>query len=130
MLPDFGDPRITDAVKDVISTLAQKGLEYRNASLEPVRIASDLEPEQRIRSRIDEKLARLKAQPNNIDTVRDLAGCFLLLLAAMNGNALSSPGTRPDLVTGSPFRVRTVGDSPKTIGGASKGALLFDGEPW
>lgn len=134
MLPDFGDLRITRAVQDVIDTLERKGREYRNASLAPVRIASDLEPEQRIRSRIDEKLARLQAQPNNIDTVRDLAGCFVLLLASRleishaDGNAISSPGTRPDVVTGSAFRVRNLGGGPPTLGGASRGALLFDGE--
>lgn len=135
MLPDFGDPRIARAVQDVIDTLERKGRDYRNASLEPVKIASDLEPEQRIRSRIDEKLARLKAQPNNIDTVRDLGGCFLLLLAAMlpeishdNGDVFPPPRTGPDVVIGSAFRVRNLGGGPPTLGGASRGALLFDGE--
>lgn len=128
MLPDFGDSRISVAVKDVIATLAQKGREYRNASLEPVKIASDLEPEQRIRSRIDEKLARLKAQPNNIDTVRDLAGCFLLLLAAMHGNDPAIERARTELVAGPPFRVRGLGGGPATLGGASAGALLFAGD--
>ena len=128
MLPDFGDTRITRAVQDVIDTLATKGREYRNASLEPVRIASDLEPEQRIRSRIDEKLARLKAAPNNIDTVRDLAGCFLLLLAALDADDLPTHRARPDLATGTPLRIRTLGDGPCTLGGARRGALLYDGE--
>lgn len=131
MLPDFGDARITRAVQDVIDTLETKGREYRNASLEPVKIASDLEPEQRIRSRIDEKLARLKASPHNIDTVRDLAGCFVLLLAALDANDLSSHRIRPDLlVPRAPLGTRSMGDGPRTIGGARTGALLFDGEPW
>ena len=128
MLPDFGDARITIAVQDLIDTLSQKGREYQNASLEPVKIASDLSPEQRIRSRIDEKLARLKAAPHHKDTIRDLAGCFVLLLAVLDADDLPPHRTRPDLVAGAPFRIRNVGDRPTTLGGASGGALLYDGE--
>lgn len=129
MLPDFGDPRITLAVQALIDTLAEKGRDYRNAALEPVQIASSLSPEQRIRSRIDEKLARLKAWPNHHDTILDLAGCFILLLAAQqDGNDTASPRTRPDLVHCAPVGTRSVGDGPRTIGGARSGALLYSGE--
>lgn len=128
MLPDFGDRRITRAVQDLVDTLERKGREYRNASLEPVRIASDLEPEQRIRSRIDEKLARLKAAPRHTDTIRDLAGCFVLLLAALDGDDFPTSGTGHDVAPRADDRARDLADGPAAVGTPGVGPLRYDGE--
>lgn len=128
MLPDFGDARISRAVGDLVSTLEQRGREYRNASLEPVRIASDLEPEQRIRSRIDEKLARLKASPGHVDTIRDLAGLFVLLLAVLDGDDLPASGVHDVLDARPAVRAGAVAGRPDADAERSGPPLRYDGE--
>lgn len=73
-----------DALK---AMLLAKNIEYADSVFEPLRIASSASPEEAIRVRIDDKLSRLRASPNHIDTCRDLAGYVILMLIMMRRNS-------------------------------------------
>jgi len=62
--------------------LKSKNARYGDSALSPIRIASRASPDEGIRVRIDDKLSRLRNDPDNPDTWSDLAGYIILLFAA------------------------------------------------
>lgn len=93
LLPDLRDP--VDAKDAIVRTciglaefLSTKNAAYGNSVFDPVRVLSDVSAETAIRVRIDDKLSRLMRGTKGAqaavpeDTILDLAGYFVLLLAA------------------------------------------------
>ena len=76
--------RISRKCDELKEFLLGKNASYGNSALEPVRILSKAGPVEQIKVRIDDKLNRLKQgkEYQGDDTVRDLAGYFVLLLIA------------------------------------------------
>lgn len=79
------DPNIEAALRELTAVLRVKNAHYGNSALEPKRIASRSDVEEQLRVRIDDKLSRWANCPegeSDEDTILDLAGYFVLLLAA------------------------------------------------
>ena len=86
MTPDSVRALIIQECDRVKQMLLDKNQAYGNSALDPVRIFSQAEPIERIRMRIDEKLARVMAGAGmqvdpaiREDTRLDLIGCLVLL---------------------------------------------------
>lgn len=76
--------------------LKSKNDRYGNSALEPLRIASDASADAGIRVRIDDKLSRIRNDPDNADTWRDLAG-YIVLLFISNGWDMANPKSIPGI---------------------------------
>jgi len=70
--------------------LKAKNARYGDSALTPIRIASRASDDEGIRVRIDDKLSRIKNDPDNKDTWSDLAGYIILLFIA-NGWEITVP---------------------------------------
>jgi hypothetical protein len=70
--------------------LKAKNARYGDSALTPIRIASRASDDAGIRVRIDDKLSRIKNDPDNKDTWSDLAGYIILLFIA-NGWEITVP---------------------------------------
>lgn len=82
MTPDDIDARCLALAR----LLKSKNARYGDSALSPIRIASSASPDAGIRVRIDDKLSRIKNDPNNPDTWSDLAGYIILLMIANDWN--------------------------------------------
>jgi hypothetical protein len=72
-----------DGIKQM---LLEKNQKYGNAYFDPVQVFSQLPAEERLKSRIDEKLERIRTiglSAIDEDTLKDLIGCLLLLKIAV-----------------------------------------------
>src|SRR5688572_6057237 len=71
-------------LRDIADMLEQKGKAYGNSVGQPIRVFSQLDSEQGLRVRIDDKISRLvRGKPDdNEDTIKDLIG-YLALLATV-----------------------------------------------
>jgi hypothetical protein len=82
--------RIDAACADLARLLKRKNAKYGDSALVPLRLASRASPEEGIRVRIDDKLSRIRSDPDNPDTWRDLAG-YIVLLSLAGGWSLDKP---------------------------------------
>jgi hypothetical protein len=70
-------------VEEIYTLLEEKNKSYGNSATNPIRIFSKNSPEEQILVRIDDKLSRIaygNEYPGD-DTIRDLTGYLILLLA-------------------------------------------------
>lgn len=80
----LADPDIEAAIAEVTAVLRVKNAHYGNSALAPKQIASRASAGEALRVRIDDKLSRWANCPegeSDEDTVLDLAGYFVLLIA-------------------------------------------------
>ena len=77
---DFRD-KVTEVVRDIVTTLIKKNESYGNSAFEPVRIFSKADELEGLRVRIDDKLSRIAKgnESYNEDTITDLIGYLILL---------------------------------------------------
>ena len=82
---------IAETCNEVRDLLLSKNAAYGNSALEPVRIFSRADREEQLRVRIDDKLSRLCRGKDvaNEDTLLDLVGYMILLLAARRQHRVS-----------------------------------------
>jgi hypothetical protein len=73
--------------------LKSKNARYGDSALTPIRIASRASDDAGIRVRIDDKLSRIKNDPDNKDTWSDLAGYIILLFIANRWDITPPPGS-------------------------------------
>ena len=81
---------VKEVLEEVSELLRTKNLKYGDAMLSPVKIFSDQPPEERIKARLDEKLARIiegSEMTDHEDTVMDLIGVLIILRVAQKRNA-------------------------------------------
>lgn len=74
--------QIRRACDEVCELLQKKNASYGDALSNPIRVFSDLDPETSIRSRIDDKLSRIRnagLDDDTEDTLLDLIGYLILL---------------------------------------------------
>ncbi len=74
--------QIRRACDEVCELLQKKNAAYGDALSNPIRVFSDLDPETSIRSRIDDKLSRIRnagLDDDTEDTLLDLIGYLILL---------------------------------------------------
>lgn len=74
--------QIRRACDEVCELLQKKNASYGDALSNPIRVFSDLDPETSIRSRIDDKLSRIRNAglgDDTEDTLLDLIGYLILL---------------------------------------------------
>jgi len=75
--------RITTACRLVENTLLHKNRLYGDSAFKPLRVFSKADATEQIRVRIDDKLSRIaRGEEAGEDTILDLAGYLILLLAA------------------------------------------------
>jgi hypothetical protein len=95
--PSAADIRaVCDELRDF---LLAKNAAYGDSALDPVRILSRATPAESIRIRIDDKLSRL-ARGHEFagdDTIKDLAGYFVLYLVALKRESLAKVGRVRDV---------------------------------
>jgi hypothetical protein len=76
--------RIRSTCNELADFLIEKNQAYGNSALEPIRIFSKGDNKEQLRTRIDDKLARIMRghEYQTEDTVKDLAGYLILLMIA------------------------------------------------
>lgn len=75
---------VCDSIRDM---LLDKNESYGNSALDPVRIFSDADADEQLRTQIDHKLSRIQKGHDyeNEDTILDLIGYLILLKIAQDG---------------------------------------------
>lgn len=77
--------KITLVGKEIVDMLLRKNKSYGDSALKPLNIFSRGTPEDNLRARMDDKLARIKNKGIDAateDTLLDLAGYIILLMIA------------------------------------------------
>jgi hypothetical protein len=79
------EDRICQACDKVLKLLLAKNRAYGDSALNPIAIFSSGDASQLIRIRIDDKLSRIRNNPDAFgeDPILDLTGYLILLMAAM-----------------------------------------------
>jgi len=80
----FAEQGIREVCNEIAEMLVAKNKAYGDSALNPVRIFSKAPPEEGLRVRIDDKLSRIRNDPDAFgeDAVMDLTGYLVLLLIA------------------------------------------------
>jgi hypothetical protein len=74
--------QVSQVLDEISEMLISKNIKYGNSAIEPLRIFSDLSPEEGLKVRIDDKLKRIKngsLDKDDEDVINDLIGYLVLL---------------------------------------------------
>lgn len=76
--------KIAEYCDELKALLRQKCKSYGNSALDPMRLLSRADATEQLRVRADDKLSRLRQDPNDREAILDLAGYLVLLLIAID----------------------------------------------
>lgn len=81
---DTFEESLDKVLKDIRELLLAKNRKYGNSALEPIRVFSRADPVEQIRTRLDDKLSRLRNQQpdEDEDVIQDILGYLILLKIA------------------------------------------------